>query len=85
MKEVFIICEAIGRDVLASAIGVTRQSISNAISDNAFPASWFLVVKKLCAARKIRCPLRLFKFKATGAMQNYPQPANHEQKKGAAA
>jgi hypothetical protein len=84
MNEVSNICENIGRDVLAGAIGVSRQSISNAISANAFPASWFLVIKTLCAAKGVRCPLRLFKFKVIVAVGNTQRPDDYE-KRGAAA
>jgi len=63
MSTVQDICNEIGREVLASAIGVSRQSISNAISDAAFPASWYEIIKRECDDRGLVCDLVLFKFK----------------------
>lgn len=63
MTKVQEICSAIGRDELAKALGVSRQSISNAISAAAFTASWYAIIKKECDRRGIDCDLTLFNFK----------------------
>ena len=63
MSTVQEICAAIGRDALATALGVSRQSISNAIANSAFPANWYLIIKSECDVRSIPCGTLLFKFK----------------------
>lgn len=63
MSKVQEICSAIGRDQLAKALGVSRQSISNAISSAAFTASWYAIIKSECDQRNIDCDLTLFNFR----------------------
>ncbi|MFD1481630.1 hypothetical protein [Paracoccus nototheniae] len=56
------ICEVVGRQAIASAVGVGLTAVSNAASENRFPARWFYAVRALCAESGIQCPERLFSF-----------------------
>lgn len=63
MSSVSIICDRIGRKKIEQKLGVGKSSISNAVSDGMFPASWYLVIKGLADADGIECPESVFNFK----------------------
>ena len=56
------ICDAIGRKKLADALAVGMSAISNACSENVFPARYYAVVKAECDVAGVACPLSLFSF-----------------------
>lgn len=56
------ICEALGRENIARRIGVGLTAVSNAATENRFPARWFLIVKELCDEAGLPCPPHLFNF-----------------------
>jgi len=62
METVEHIASVVGRDVLASRLGVGKTAISNAIKAGKFPARWFRVVKDLTEEHGINCPEDLFAF-----------------------
>ncbi len=62
MSSISEICDTIGRKRLAQALGVGRTQVSNAAVADVFPARWYAVVKALCDAEGIECPLTLFSF-----------------------
>ncbi len=56
------VCDALGRKEMAARLERTVAAVSNAASDGAFPAGWFLVISQMCAEKGIDCPARLFRF-----------------------
>ena len=56
------LCDLLGRKDMAARLDRTVAAISNAASDGAFPAGWFLVISEMCAERDIECPPSLFRF-----------------------
>ena len=65
MTNVREILDTLGRAVVADALGVTGKSLSAAAVSNRCPASWWLILSRLCAARGIDCPADLFTFKVS--------------------
>lgn len=63
MMTVSEICKAIGRKEMERALDVSKAAISNAVSNGAFPPSWFDVIEAECAKRGISCDRNLFAFK----------------------
>ncbi|WP_306150619.1 hypothetical protein [Roseovarius sp. MMSF_3281] len=63
MMTVSEICTTIGRKELERALGVSKAAISNAVSNEAFPPSWFDVIEAECAKRDINCDRSLFAFR----------------------
>lgn len=63
MTTVSYICDQIGRDNLARALGHKyRAAVSNAVTGGMFPSKWYLVVRDECAKLGIDCPVYLFAF-----------------------
>lgn len=60
--SVAVICDAIGRAVIAKAVGRGITAVSNAVTEGRFPASWYVAVKSLCEERSLACPEELFSF-----------------------
>lgn len=56
------ICETIGRQKIADAVGVSLPAVSNAVGDKRFPARWYPVVRDLCIQNDLDCPESLFNF-----------------------
>lgn len=65
------ICNALGRKAIADAMSVRVTAVSNAVVDNRFPSKWYLVIKSLCDAQGMDCPVSLFSFEKPEAK---PQP-----------
>lgn len=63
--DVAYICQRVGRLEIAKAVGRGKQAVSNAVSENCFPASWFTAVRALCEEVGIDCPESLFSFIGT--------------------
>ncbi|WP_109464387.1 helix-turn-helix domain-containing protein [Albibacillus kandeliae] len=59
------ICDGVGRKELADRLGVGKASITNALREGAFPASWYMEVKALCDASGLDCPLEAFNFRSS--------------------
>jgi hypothetical protein len=62
MTSVSDICDVIGRGRLATALGVRKTAISNAVVQGRFPAKWFKVISDLSVDHGIECPEALFTF-----------------------
>jgi hypothetical protein len=58
------ICDALGRKAIKEALGVTKASVSHAVREKSFPASWYPVIRDMCEARGIECPVEAFNFKS---------------------
>lgn len=58
------VCDTVGRQNIAAAVGVKKAAVSCAVSDNRFPPAWFPSVRALCEKHKIECPEALFGFKS---------------------
>lgn len=56
------ICDKVGRQAIASAVGVGLTAVSNAAVENCFPARWFYAVRGLCRDANVECPETLFSF-----------------------
>jgi hypothetical protein len=61
------IAEALGYGRIAACVGVGTTAVSNAVVRGRFPATWFIVISKLCAERGIDCPPQVFGMKAATA------------------
>lgn len=57
------LADALGRKIIADALGVLPTAVSNAVVRGWFPSSWFLAVKSLAESRGVECPPELFKMK----------------------
>jgi hypothetical protein len=64
MSTVRTIVDKIGREALAQEVGVSTSAVGNAVASGVFPASWYAAVSGACRARRIKCPMDLFSFKA---------------------
>ena len=62
MMTVEKICDELGRKRLCESLGVSKASITNAVSAQKFPPRWYRVVKDMCAESGITCPDDLFSF-----------------------
>jgi hypothetical protein len=58
------IADRLGDDVIASACGVSNHSVRNARWQGGFPASWFPVIRQMCAKAGLDCPEGAFNFKS---------------------
>ncbi len=65
MITVHEICLALGRREMEAALGVSKASISNAVSNGVFPASWYDVIESECKKHDLPCDRSLFNFKKT--------------------
>lgn len=63
--SVAAICEAVGRRRISAEIGVKATAVSNAVSNEKFPAHWFDVIERLCGEVGVECPRSLFTFAGT--------------------
>lgn len=53
----------LGQKQIALALGVGATAVNNAVVRGVFPATWFPVIRKLCADEGIECPETAFNFK----------------------
>ena len=65
---VSIICDSLGRQVMADRLRVGLTAISNACSANRFPAKWFITVRAMCVAAGIGVDEALFNFTASSGV-----------------
>ena len=77
-QTVAAICDQIGRKLIAAELDVRASAVSNAVADNCFPSKWYLVVKRLCAARRIECPDNLFAFSRPAPPATALSPDNED-------
>lgn len=61
-SSVAMICDTIGRKVVADRIGVGKTAVSNAVVEGIFPARWYREMRSLCAEHDLPCPDDLFNF-----------------------
>ena len=67
METTLEIANTLGRRSMATALGVGMTTISAAVSDGKFPASWYLTIKALGAKKGVKIPDGLFSFKGVAA------------------
>jgi hypothetical protein len=53
----------LGRNKIASAVGVGLTAVSNATVSGKFPSSWFEIIEALCVSVGEDCPRKIFNFK----------------------
>lgn len=63
MTTVSEVIESIGRGTLAGALGVSRQTISNAARAEMFPSAWYPTVRRLAAEKGANVPAQLFSWR----------------------
>jgi len=63
MNEAREIVDLIGRDALASDLGVLSKTVSITAAAGRFPASWYIVINAAAAKHGANVPLGLFNFK----------------------
>jgi len=63
MNDAREIVDLIGRDALASDLGVLTKTVSIAAAAGRFPASWYIVINAAAAKHGAQVPLGLFRFK----------------------
>ncbi|MFC3059493.1 hypothetical protein [Paenirhodobacter populi] len=56
------VCDQLGRRAIAERIGRSVTAVSNAAVEGAFPPSWYIVLRDMCAAHGVACPEYLFNF-----------------------
>lgn len=57
------LANALGRKVIANAVGVGLTAVSNGVVRGRFPASWYQGIKQECDRQGVQCPMDLFDFK----------------------
>lgn len=57
------VADTLGRAVIAQRVGVGLTTVSAAVTEGVFPASWYLEMKALGAEKGIDIPDTLFRFK----------------------
>lgn len=67
MTSTSTIADALGRKVIAKAVGVGDTAVSNAVVRGKFPPSWFIAISNMAAAKGIECPPDLFGMKTADA------------------
>ena len=68
---------------IAEALGVTQPTVSQAVKLGAFPASWYLVMKKLGEEEGISIPDSMFNMKAVSEPEQAAElPTRMVQTKG---
>lgn len=50
----------LGRQRIADEVGATPSAVSNATASGKFPAHWYAIMLRVCAAEGIECPLDAF-------------------------
>ncbi len=73
-QTVSTICDALGRKAVARRIGVGVTAVSNACTDNMFPAKWFAAVRQMCSEKEMDCPEVLFSFLPASTAPVPPMP-----------
>lgn len=64
MVTTLTLADALGRRKIAEAVGVGATAVSNAVVRGRFPASWFLIIKRLADEAGQECPPALFNLRA---------------------
>lgn len=67
MPNVHDITKAVGRDEIASRLGVGVAAVGNAVARGKFPAAWYFTVAAVCAEKGVECPPDAFNFKSPSA------------------
>lgn len=57
------VANALGRAAIAQRVGVGLTTVSAAVTEGLFPASWYLEMKSLGAEKGVDIPDTLFRFK----------------------
>lgn len=57
------IIEALGQEIICSALGVGLHSIRYAKNGGVFPASWYGRLKPMCDAAEVPCSFDAFNWK----------------------
>lgn len=57
------IVDKIGREELATRLGVGRTAISMSIKDGFFRPAWYKIIKRICKENRIKCHDEWFAWK----------------------
>lgn len=60
MMNVLDLFDALGRDTVRERLGVSPSQLSNAVSGNSMPSSWYVCIRSMCDEVGIDCPDGLF-------------------------
>ena len=63
MTDAKKITETLGRDAIASAVGVKSTAVITQVSSGTFPAAWFDAIDKMARKAGVECPRHAFRFK----------------------
>lgn len=61
-SAVALICDKVGRKVVAERLGVGKTAVSNAATEGMFPARWYREIRLLCEEHGVECGDDLFNF-----------------------
>lgn len=70
MTDAKSFADAVGRKNIAAAVGVSLTAVSNAVTRERFPSSWFIACFQLALAARVACPPALFGMIAPYSSQN---------------
>lgn len=63
MNTTVKIANKLGRQEIASRIGVTKQMVYNRTSEGKYPAKWYAIILSMCAERGMEAPdIEAFSF-----------------------
>lgn len=60
MMTVTDLLDTLGRDAVRNRLSISASQISNAVSENSMPSSWYVAIRKMCVSVDIDCPDHLF-------------------------
>ena len=66
-EQIRHIVRALTPEAIAKEVGGAPKTVLHYIDAGRFPASWYLVVTRMCLKRGIECPHALFSFKGMAA------------------
>jgi len=55
---------AIGRERVREALGLSTHSIRVAVNTGGFPASWYAMIREMCEAAGVECPMAAFNWRS---------------------
>lgn len=75
MSNVRHIIDSLGRDTIRERLGVSTQSISDAIREDRFPARWYAEIAAMGSDAGLEIPLALFAFIGTPRQRSVSAPS----------
>ena len=68
MMNVLDLFDTLGRDTVRERLDVSPSQLSNAISGNSMPSSWYVCIRGMCDGAGVDCPDGLFTKMRKGAI-----------------